>query len=66
MLDTHAFDEFAEAQCAPSYEDRSADRVNTPARIFRLLLIGYFEGVEPERGISWQVRLVADRHVINL
>jgi len=27
----------------------------TPGTYFRLLLVGYFEGIDSERGIAWQV-----------
>ena len=26
----------------------------TPGRYFRLLLVGYFEGIDSERGIAWR------------
>jgi len=54
ILDTHAFDEFVEAQCAPFYADTVGRPSLTPGTYFRLLLIGYFEGIDSERGIAWR------------
>ena len=39
----------------------------TPGRYFRLLLIGYFEGIEGERGIAWRAAdSLALRHFLDL
>ena len=54
VLDTHAFDEFVEAQCASFYADAVGRPSLTPGTYFRLLLIGYFEGIDSERGIAWR------------
>ena len=54
VLDAHAFDEFVEAQCAPFYADNRGRPSLTPGTYFRLLLIGYFEGIDSERGIAWR------------
>jgi transposase len=54
VLDAHAFDAFAEAQCAPFYADGVGRPGLTPGTYFRLLLIGYFEGIDSERGIAWR------------
>src|SRR5512134_751111 len=54
VLDTHAFDEFVEAQCAPFYAVTVGRPSLTPGTYFRLLLIGYFEGIDSERGIAWR------------
>ena len=54
VLETHAFDEFVEAQCAPFYADAVGRPSLTPGTYFRLLLIGYFEGIDSERGIAWR------------
>ena len=54
VLDAHAFDEFVEAQCAPFYADTVGRPSLTPGTYFRLLLIGYFEGIDSERGIAWR------------
>jgi len=54
VLDTHGFDAFVEAQCAPFYATRVGRPSLTPGTYFRLLLIGYFEGIDSERGIAWR------------
>jgi transposase len=54
VLDAHAFDAFVEAQCAPFYADTVGRPSLTPGTYFRLLLIGYFEGIDSERGIAWR------------
>ena len=53
LLDRHAFDAFVEAQCAPFYATIGRPSL-TPGTYFRLLLIGYFEGLDSERGIAWR------------
>ena len=54
ILDAHAFDEFVEAQCASFYAATVGRPSVTPGTSFRLLLIGYFEGIDSERGIAWR------------
>ena len=54
VLDQHGFDAFVEAQCAPFYAAKLGRPSLTPGTYFRLLLIGYFEGIDSERGIAWR------------
>ena len=54
VLDAHAFDAFVEAQCASFYATTIGRPSLTPGTYFRLLLIGYFEGIDSERGIAWR------------
>ena len=54
VLDRHAFDAFVEAQCAPFYATTIGRPSLTPGTYFRLLLIGYVEGIDSERGIAWR------------
>ena len=54
ILDAHGFDDFAEAHCAPFYAASVGRPSLTPGTYFRLLLIGYFEGIDSERGIAWR------------
>ena len=54
VLDAHGFDAFVESQCAPVYADGVGRPSLTPGTYFRLLLIGYFEGIDSERGIAWR------------
>ena len=48
------FDAFAEERCAPSYAARRGRPSIPPGRYFRMHLIGYFEGIDSERGIEWR------------
>ena len=54
MLEERWFDEFVEQQCGRFYAERMGRPSLVPGRYFRLLLIGYFEGIEGERGIAWR------------
>ncbi|MEO5569211.1 MAG: transposase [Gemmatimonadaceae bacterium] len=53
-LEAEGFDAFVEAQCAPFYAATVGRPSLLPGRYFRLLLIGYFEGQDSERGIAWR------------
>jgi transposase len=55
LLEANGFDEFAEGLCARFYHARLGRRSLTPGIYFRSLLIGYFEGIEGERGIAWRL-----------
>ncbi len=48
------FDRRLEALCEPFY-DEAGRRSIPPGVYFRMLLIGYFEGIDSERGIAWRV-----------
>ena len=54
VLDDAGFDTFVEAQCAPFYADGIGRPSLAPGRYFRLLLLGYFEGLDSERAIAWR------------
>src|SRR5580692_2239373 len=54
LLDGEKFDEFCERECAQFYADNNGRPSLTPGTYFRLLLIGYFEGIASERGIAWR------------
>jgi transposase len=54
VLRQHGFDDFAEAQCAEFYAETVGRPSLPPGIYFRLLLIGYFEGLDSERGIAWR------------
>jgi len=54
VLDAHGFDAFVEAACAPFYAPVMGRPSLAPGRYFRLLLVGYFEGIDSERGIAWR------------
>ena len=54
LLDDHHFDAFVEGLCQGFYADTMGRPSLTPGIYFRLLLVGYFEGVDSERGIAWR------------
>ena len=54
VLDDAGFDTFVEAQCAPFYADGIGRPSLAPGRDVRLLLLGYFEGLDSERAIAWR------------
>ncbi len=48
------FDGFAETLCAPYYAPKMGAPSVPPGRYFRMHLVGYFEGIDSERGIEWR------------
>ena len=54
ILDAAGFDRFVEEQCRPFYAPVMGRPSLAPGRYFRLLLVGYFEGLDSERGIAWR------------
>jgi transposase len=54
LLDSEKFDEFVERECATFYATNNGRPSLTPGIYFRLLLLGYFEGIDSERGIAWR------------
>ena len=48
------FDSFAESRCATYYTSRSGRPSLPPGRYFRMHLVGYFEGIDSERGLEWR------------
>ena len=54
LLDEKKFDEFAEQECAKFYAEKKGRPSLAPGIYFRLLLVGYFEGIDSERGIAWR------------
>ncbi len=55
LLEGAGFDEFVEGMCARFYHARLGRPSLLPGVYFRALLIGYFEGIDGERGIAWRV-----------
>jgi len=55
LLHGEKFDEFAEKECSKFYADNNGRPSLAPGIYFRLLLVGYFEGIDAERGIAWRV-----------
>jgi transposase len=54
LLDGEKFDEFVEKECVRFYADNNGRPSLAPGTYFRLLLLGYFEGIDSERGIAWR------------
>jgi transposase len=55
LLEAEKFDEFVEGRCAKFYAAKYGRPSLTPGIYFRSLLLGYFEGIDSERGIAWQL-----------
>jgi transposase len=55
LFDAERFDGFVEGLCAKFYAPQFGRPSLLPGIYFRSLLIGYFEGIEGERGIAWRV-----------
>jgi transposase len=67
ILEAAGFDRFVEEQCRAFYSPVMGRPSLAPGRYFRLLLIGYFEGLDSERGIAWRAAdSLAVRHFLGL
>ena len=55
ILDSQGFDRFVEDLCRKFYADKMGRPSLPPAIYFRLMLIGYLEGIDSERGIAWRI-----------
>src|SRR5216683_2510720 len=55
VLDKAGFDEFCESRCRKFYHEKLGRPSLVPGMYFRLMLIGFFEGIDSERGIAWRV-----------
>lgn len=55
ILDQHHFDRNVEHLCRRYYKGRRGRPSITPGVYFRTLLLGYFEGIDSERGIAWRL-----------
>jgi transposase len=54
LLAKAGFDRFVEDLCAPHYAKHQGRPSIPPGVYFRMLLIGYFEGLDSQRGIAWR------------
>jgi transposase len=53
----HGFDRFVQNLCLAFYEPSGSGRPSIPPGVhFRMLFIGYFEGIDSPRGISWRFK----------
>src|SRR5271165_1657284 len=55
ILAQHHFDPFVEGLCQPFYATILGRPSLEPGKYFRSLLLGYFEGIDSERGIAWRL-----------
>src|SRR5665647_1257637 len=55
ILDQHHFDRNVEHLCRRYYKGPLGRPSITPGVYFRTLLLGYFEGIDSERGIAWRL-----------
>jgi transposase len=56
LLEEGCFDAFVEGRCQRFYAEKMGRPSLAPGIYFRLLLIGYFEGIDSERGIAWRAQ----------
>jgi transposase len=54
ILDEKKFDEYVERLCEQFYAAEVGRPGVAPGIYFRLLMVGYFEGIDSERGIAWR------------
>jgi transposase len=53
VLAAAQFDDFVEKRCAAFYADKGRPSI-PPGTYMRMLLVGFFEGLDSERGIAWR------------
>lgn len=54
LLTEHGFDALVEKLCAPYYAETMGRPGVPPGVFFRMLFVGYFEGLQSHRAISWR------------
>jgi transposase len=54
VLEAAGFDRFCEEQCQRFYAEKVGRPSLAPGVYFRLMLLGFFEGIDSERGIAWR------------
>src|SRR5207302_54900 len=54
ILERNGFDEYVEELCSAFYASIMGRPSLAPGRYFRLLMLGFFEQIESERGIAWR------------
>jgi transposase len=55
VLEREGFDRFCEGRCREFYHEKLGRPSLAPGLYFRLMMIGFFEGLDSERGIGWRV-----------
>ncbi len=54
LLAEAGFDAWLEVLCAPYYAAKMGRESIPPGVYFRMILVGYFEGISSQRGIAWR------------
>jgi transposase len=54
LLAEAKFDEWIETRCEPFYAEKLGRPSIPPGVYFRMILVGYFEGIGSQRGIAWR------------
>lgn len=54
LLDAHGFDDYVNERCQKFYAEVMGRPGMPPGIYFRTMMIGYFEGIDSERGIAWR------------
>ena len=55
VLDNAKFDPFCETSCTSFYHHKLGRPSLPPGQYFRVMMIGFFEGLDSERGIAWRL-----------
>src|SRR5271163_30966 len=55
VLEKADFDRFCEKSCAGFYHAKLGRPSLVPGLYFRIMMVGFFEGLDSERGIAWRV-----------
>jgi transposase len=67
LLVQHGFDAFVQGLCRPHYAAKRGRPSMPPGVYFRCLFVGFFEGIDSERGIAWRVAdSMSLRHFLGL
>ena len=54
LLNDAGFDRYVENLCRPYYAEKAGRPSIPPGVYFRMLFVGYFEGLDSQRGIAWR------------
>jgi transposase len=55
VLEKAGFDSFCEDSCASFYDAKLGRPSLPPGMYFRIMMIGFFEGIDSERGVAWRL-----------
>jgi transposase len=67
VLEKANFDRFCEKSCAGFYHAKLGRPSLAPGLYFRIMMIGFFEGIDSERGIAWRLAdSLTLRHFLSL